>query len=182
MTTTTIGRAAAWATVLALGAGTAFARDNPVHADAAFMKKAAESGLAEVQASQLAVTKATNTQVKGFAQQMVDDHTKTNEELKALAARKNITLPTEPNRRHRQQIKALQGAEGARFDARYAEQFGVRAHEDTVRLFMQASQKSKDDEVKAWVDKTLPALQNHLQMAKDLRNTTREQVERPASR
>lgn len=150
----------------------AWARDNAVHADAAFMKKAAASGLAEVQASRLAVEKAQNTQVKGFAQQMVDDHTKTNDELKALAASKNISLPTEPERRQQARIKGLQGLSGARFDARYAEQFGVKAHEDTVRLFMQASQKSKDAEVKAWVDKTLPALQNHLQMAKDLRKAT----------
>jgi putative membrane protein len=156
---------------LAVGAG-AWAKDNVAHADAAFMKNAAESGIAEVEASRLALTKAANTQVKGFAQQMVDDHTKTAGELKALAASKNVSLPTGPSMMQKAGLKALRGLEGAKFDARYAEQFGVKAHEDTVRLFQNAVSKSKDGDVKAFAQKTLPTLQHHLEMAKDLSKST----------
>jgi len=161
-------RRTALATVLALAAGSVFAKDNAAHADASFMKKAAESGLTEVEAAKLAVSKATHTQVKGFAQQMIDDHTKANEELKALAAAKNVTLPTEPGLKHKAQLKLLDGADGAKFDERYAKTFGVKAHDETVRLFQQAVQKTKDAEVKAFAEKTLPKLQHHLEMAKDL--------------
>ncbi len=149
-------------------AGGAWAKDNVAHVDASFMKKAAEAGLAEVQASQLAATKAANTQVKSFAQQMVDDHTKANEELKALAASKGVDLPTEPSMAQKAKLKMLQGADGADFDKRYAESFGVKAHEDTVSLFQKEAKKAKDAEVKAWAEKTLPKLQHHLEMAKDL--------------
>lgn len=148
--------------------GSAWAKDNVAHADAAFMKKAAEAGLAEVEASKLAASKASNTQVKSFAQQMVDDHSKANDELKALAASKGVTLPTEPSMAQKAKLKLLQGADGANFDKRYAESFGLKAHEDTVSLFQKESQKAKDPEVKAWAEKTLPTLQHHLEMAKDM--------------
>ena len=169
--------------VAALVVGTsAWAKDNAAHADASFMKNAAESGLAEVEASRMASTKAANTQVKGFAQQMIDDHTKANDELKALAASKNITLPTEPDLVLKARLKALSGEQGAKFDDRYAEQFGVKAHEDSLRLFQNAANKSKDAEVKAFAQKQLPTLQHHLEMAKDLRKTTRaERKDAPAA-
>lgn len=157
--------AAAAALLLATGA---WAQDNVAHVDAAFMKNAAESGLAEVQASQMAVNKAANTQVKSFAQQMVEDHTKANDELKALASSKGVTLPTEPSMMQRAKLKLLDHATGADFDKRYADSFGLKAHEDTVSAFQKETQKGKDADVKAWAGKTLPTLQHHLEMAKDL--------------
>jgi putative membrane protein len=124
--------------------------------------------MAEIEASKLAVDKAANTQVKGFAQQMVDDHTKAADELKALAAAKKVTLPTEPGMKDKASLKALQGDTGAKFDVRYAQSFGVKAHQDTVRLFQNAANKSKDADVKAYAQKTLPTLQHHLEMAHDM--------------
>src|SRR5437879_3743412 len=64
-------------------------------ADAHFMMKAAQGGMAEVELGNLAKDHASNQAVKDFGQQMVDDHTKAGNELKDLAAKKNVTLPTE---------------------------------------------------------------------------------------
>jgi predicted outer membrane protein len=61
-------------------------------ADTRFMKAAAEGGLAEVALGQLAVEKASSGDVKKFGQRMVDDHSKANEQLKQLAAQKNVRL------------------------------------------------------------------------------------------
>lgn len=151
------------------------AATKPARADAAFMKQAAQNGHAEVEGSKLALTKAVNTQVKGFAQQMVDDHTKSSEELKALAASKGVKLPTEPSMAQKARLKLLQGADGAEFDKRYAEQLGVKAHEDTLKLFQKAAANAKDPDVKAFATKTLPALQHHLQMARELKGVTDKQ-------
>src|SRR5947208_1186951 len=62
-------------------------------ADTKFMKEAAEGGMAEVALGQLAVEKASSTDVKKFGQRMVDDHGKANDELKQLASQKNVKLP-----------------------------------------------------------------------------------------
>jgi len=69
--------------------------ENPELEDGSkFAVSAADAGLMEVQLATLALSKATSGKVKEFAQMMLDDHTKANEELKALAQKKNITLPS----------------------------------------------------------------------------------------
>ena len=62
----------------------------------------------------------------------------------------------------------LSGADGEKFDKRYAESFGVKAHEDTVKLFKDAAANAKDPEVKAFAQKTLPKLEEHLTMARSM--------------
>lgn len=155
-----------------LASGGAFAANNVPHADEAFMKKAAEAGMAEIEASKMAAEKASNTQVKSFAQQMVDDHTKAADELKQLAESKGVKLPTEPSMMQKAKLKMLKSDTGVAFDKRYADSFGVSAHKDTVSLFQKEATKGKDAETKAWAEKTLPALQHHMEMANDLKKTT----------
>ena len=79
------------ALALAFASTTAQAADVP-SADKTFMKKAAEGGLLEIQASQIAVQKTQDSQVKSFADKMVTDHTKAGDELNALAQSKGVTL------------------------------------------------------------------------------------------
>ncbi|CAN7361407.1 DUF4142 domain-containing protein [Rhizobacter sp. LjRoot28] len=137
--------------------------------DASFLKQAAQNGHTEVEGSKLAATKATTEPVKTFAQKMVDDHTKTNTELAALASSKGVDVPTEPSVAQKAKLKLLSAADGADFDRRYADMLGVKAHEDTIKLFQKAASGAKDPEVKAFAEKTLPALKEHLEMARKLK-------------
>jgi putative membrane protein len=57
-------------------------------ADQAFVKEAAIGGMAEVALGQLASTKATNDKVKAFAQRMVTDHGKANDESRRSPPRR----------------------------------------------------------------------------------------------
>src|SRR2546423_4317974 len=137
--------------------------------DSRFLHDAAQGGMAEVRASRMAVDKAVNTQVKGYAQQMVDDHAKADEALKALAAKKGVTLPAEPSLAQKAKLELLSSSDGASFDRRYASTWGVSAHRDTVRLFQKAATSAADPDIKAYAAKTLPTLQHHLQMAGELK-------------
>lgn len=161
--------------------------DNKVPAvprtDANFMKQAAENGHAEVETSKMALTKASSPEVKKFAQQMIDDHTKTNEELMALAKTKGVELPSGPSLVQKGKAKAvLDTAEGEKFDQRYVASMGVDAHEDTLKLFRKAAKDAKDPELKAWAAKTVPALEHHLQMAKALDATVNKKGSKTASK
>lgn len=153
---------------LAIAASGAFAQDKLARADAAFIKDAAQGGMAEVESSQLAVQKANDPAIKSFAQRMVEDHTKANQELKALAQTKGVELPGDPSMMQKAKVKSLSTADGATFDQRYTESMGVKAHEDTVKLFQKAANSAKDADVKAFASKTLPTLQGHLKMAREL--------------
>jgi putative membrane protein len=109
-----------------------------------------------VRGSKLAIDKALNTQVKGYAQQMIDDHTQANVALKALAVKRGVELPTEPSLGQKARLELLGSADGAAFDRRYAESFGVSAHRDAVRLYQKAAAGADDAEVKAYAARTLP--------------------------
>lgn len=142
------------------------------HADTSFMKSAAEAGATEIEASQLAGQKASSAEVKTFAATMVTDHTKVAEELKTLAQQKGVKLPDGPSMIQKAKLKTLSMHKGAAYDKDYAEEIGVKAHEDTIKLFQTASTSAKDADVKAWAAKTLPGLQHHLEMAKTLQAGT----------
>lgn len=136
--------------------------------DRRFMENAAQGGLAEVEGSRMAEQKSQNAEVKAFAARMIKDHTKANDELKALASRKGYTPPTEPSIVQRTELKALSVLDGERFDKMYASRIGVAAHEDTLKMFQEAAQRAQDPDVKSFASKHVPALEMHLKMAQDL--------------
>ncbi|OYO28755.1 DUF4142 domain-containing protein [Janthinobacterium sp. PC23-8] len=139
--------------------------------DKTFITKAADAGSTEIAASKVAQTRSTNAQVKQFADSMVTDHTKVADELKQLAASKQITVSDEPSARHKADIAKLNRLEGKEFDLEYAARIGVAAHKDAVKLFTDASQKATDPDIKAFAAKILPALQHHLDMANALHSS-----------
>lgn len=130
-----------------------------------FWTKAAQSGLAEVELSQLAQSNAQSADVKQFAQMMIADHTKANNELKSLAAGKNVTLPTSIDTKHQALRDQLSSMKGAEFDKAYVDAM-VQDHQEAVSLFQTQSQSAQDADVKAWAAKTLPTLQTHLDRIK----------------
>lgn len=137
--------------------------------DARFLKDAAQAGIVEVEAGKLAIGKTSNPEVKAFAQQMVDDHTKVSVDLSALASSKGITLPTEPSLTDKAKLKILSLRDNQGFDQHYVKSFGVDVHEDVIQLFQKAAKDGQDADVKGFATNALAALQHHLQVARDLK-------------
>lgn len=135
-------------------------------ADKKFVTKAAEGGIAEVNLSTIAAQKATNPDVKSFANRMVNDHGKANDELKQLATNKGVTLPTVTDKEHQDLADKLQKESGKKFDKDYMDAM-VKDHDKTVSAFEKESKDAKDADLKTWVSSTLPTLQDHLKMAKE---------------
>ena len=140
--------------------------------DKSFLKDAAESGNAEVEGSKVALDKSGSADVKTFAQMMVDDHGKAGAELKGLADQKGVKVSDTPSMTKKTEIKLLSERKGSSFDQHYAESIGVKAHEDTIKLFQKEVDKGSDADVKAWASKTLPTLQHHLDAAQALKAKT----------
>ncbi|HKO58510.1 MAG TPA: DUF4142 domain-containing protein [Thermoanaerobaculia bacterium] len=137
-------------------------------AEKTFAMKAADGGMAEVALGGVAAQKATNGDVKNFGNQMVTDHGKANDQLKTWATNKGIALPAEMSDEHKKTAEDLSKKSGAAFDKAYMDAM-VEDHEKDVREFQQAKSSVKDPDLKQWVDATLPVIEGHLQMAKDLR-------------
>lgn len=136
--------------------------------DARFIKKAAHAGHYEVEGSKMALKKTNNAEVQKFARQMVEDHTKAAEELKALALKKKVEVPTEPNFMQKGSLLLLGTHDGKNFDEEYAEHIGVDAHEATLELFEDAAKSADDADIKQFANKVLPTLKHHFEMAKAL--------------
>lgn len=143
--------------------------DKIARGDRKFIQEAAGSGMFEVQVSQLAATKATDAQVKSFASMLVDHHTAANNELVQIANARKVELPAAPKRSLRRDIEKLgKKKNGTEFDREYVREIGIEAHERDIKRFEKASKDVKDAELKAWVDKTLPRLRDHLAEARKL--------------
>jgi putative membrane protein len=138
-----------------------------INTDGMFMREAAMSSMAEVAHGQLATKNASAETVKTFAQRMVGDHTKANEELRGLASQTKVNLPTELDQKHQAMQDKLAKMKGDAFDKAYMQHM-VTAHEQAVSLFQRESKSGKDAQAKAWATKTLPVLQEHLKMAKEV--------------
>lgn len=173
MTSRTLTLIAAATVALAASAGVQAADTAKLsHQDKSFLKDAAESGNAEVSGSEVALKQSANADVKTFAQMMVDDHGKAGAELKTLAEQKGVKVPDSPSIAKKTEIKLLSERKGSSFDKHYAESIGVKAHQDTIKLFQKEIDKGTDADVKAWASKTLPTLQHHLEAAQALKGKT----------
>ena len=133
-------------------------------ADETFATKAAQGGIAEVEFGNLASQRASNEKVKQFGQQMVTDHTKANDELKAIATRKGLTLPTSMDSKSEATRKHLSTLSGAAFDRAYMQDM-VSDHRKDIAEFQQEASHGTDSDLKEFASKTLPTLQHHLELA-----------------
>ena len=143
--------------------------------DIEFVLDAAKGGLAEVELGKLAAERAQRDEVKKFAQRMVDDHTKANEQLKQIAERKSIKLPTDVDSKDKALMQRLEKLNGPAFDRTYLNAM-VNDHVKDVNEFKREASAGRDPQVKSFAESTLPTVEEHLQQAKQTRTQT------PASR
>ena len=135
--------------------------------DSTFVHMAASGGAAEVQAGKLAQQKASSADVKQFGQQMVTDHTNANKQLAAASQNAGLTPPTTMLPKHQQEVQQLMGMSGAAFDKAYMAAM-VKDHTEMVQLFQQQARSGQAESLKQVAAQTLPVLQQHLTMAKQV--------------
>lgn len=137
--------------------------------DQQFMMDAARGGMAEVRMGELALQKSTNSQVRDFAQRMIQEHRNANQELMRIAAQKGVSLPTDLGK-YQAAFNQLQQLSGAEFDRAYLNEAGVNAHQESAALYQRQSQLGQDADLRAFASSILPAVQGHLQMAAMMSN------------
>jgi len=141
---------------------------SPTTAD--FVKEAAMSDMTEIAAAKVGKERG-NAQEKTFASQMITDHTKTTEDLKAMApADAKAAIPAALDSSSQNKVDKLKDAKPNDFSSDF-DSMQVSAHKDAVSLFERYAKGGEDPKLKDWAGKTLPALQHHLEMAQNLGKT-----------
>jgi putative membrane protein len=135
--------------------------------DYKFVTDVSRSGMEEVQLGELAKQKAGSTGVREFGEKMITDHQKANDELKQIVQKKGALIPTSLSRSETSTLEHLQKFSGAEFDKAYISDM-VRDHKKDVKEFERATKNLSDPELKAFAEKTLPTLQEHLRQAENL--------------
>ena len=122
--------------------------------DKTFMKKAAKGGTMEVALGKLAEQNAQSEDVKSFGKRMVTDHGKANDELKSIASKKGVQLPS----------KEPSGKWSS--DKAYMDMM-VKDHEKDLAEFKEEANSGSDPDVKKFADDTAKVIQEHLDLAKE---------------
>jgi putative membrane protein len=135
--------------------------------DSLFVRKAAIGGLAEVKSAELAKDKASSTEVKSFADVMIRDHSKANQELQELAKQKGITVPTALDHEHQGNLDKLTGLTGAAFDKEYVRQQQA-GHEKMLQLMTDEAANGKDPDLKTFAAAAKTVVSEHRAHSKEL--------------
>ena len=124
--------------------------------------------MAEVEMGKLAQSKSQNPEVKTFAQQMIDDHTKGLAEVQSVAQAKGITLPTELDAKHKAMSAKLAKLDGEKFDREYMKVGGTASHKEALALLNKNEKSAKDADVKGLATKMKPTVEQHLKAAQQM--------------
>jgi putative membrane protein len=131
-------------------------------ADTNFILAAAQGGMTEVKLGELASTSGVRDDVKSFGRMMVKDHTAINDDLKALAAQKGVTLPNSLDAKHQAMVDNLTALTGPGFDDAYINDM-IKAHQKDAKAFKAEAAATRDADIKSFLDKSIPVVEAHLQ-------------------
>jgi putative membrane protein len=158
------------ASVVASASAIAADKSTVSSADKAFVMKAAQGGMTEVQLGQLAADKGASQDVKDFGSKMVTDHGKAGDELKSIATSKGLTLPDKLDDKHQMMVDKMSKLSGADFDKAYVPAM-VKAHKADDALFAKEAKSGDDADLKAFADKTdTDVVKMHLKMIEDIQS------------
>jgi putative membrane protein len=136
-------------------------------ADKAFVRKALQGGMTEVQLGQLALQKSSNADVKQFAQKMIDDHTKLGDEMKQVGQQMGIKGADSPSSKDKSAMAKMQALNGDDFDKAYIKDM-VKDHQQDAKDFKQEAQTTTNPALKTVVVQGQQVIDEHLQMIQQI--------------
>ena len=152
----------------------AFAADDTVAtggnlsaADMAFVNAAAQGGMDEIKTSKIAKSKSDNKDVIAFAKHMINDHTKADDQLKSIAKKLDVKVPSDLDAMHKADVEQLKNADKSDFDQKYVA-IQDQGHNATIAAFQKEADGGDNAMLKQFASKTLPILQEHMKEVKAL--------------
>ena len=151
--------------------------DDKKFSDSHFVDHAYTAGQNEVILARMALERSRNEDVRKFAQKMLEDHGKNNQELTLVVSELRIAVPDKPLPEQEKDLRHISSNEVKDFDKEFMDHM-VTDHEKAVKLFEQASKELKNEKLKEFATKTLPTLKEHLKLAKETRDKVAKGGER----
>jgi putative membrane protein len=134
--------------------------------DQQFVTEAANGGMKEVELSNYVAQKTQSMEVRQLAERIAQDHSTANSELKSAAQQDNGNIPASMDEKAMQELDHFKKMSGTKLDQMYVQHM-IEDHKKDIAKFQEEASGGTSRQVKAFAQKTLPTLQEHLQMAKD---------------
>jgi putative membrane protein len=134
-----------------------------------FAMAATQSDEYEIQAARDALAQSQNPQIRAFAQEMIQDHSRTRDSLRQAATSSGMPPPP-PGMSSDQAVmlSALQSLRGAAFDQAYARQ-QVLAHSQALAVEQSYAASGMDANLRRVAQTGVPVIQHHLATAQQVR-------------
>ena len=135
-----------------------------------------QADLKEIAIGKIAQEKASTDEVRAYAVQLVNDHTNADQMVLATAQKTGAHLRGVATARSKTDQK-LSSASGAQFDRMFLEQTSAD-HKKLMSELQQQREDASDDEIEALIDKIMPILQQHHDLAQILLKKEQAQTAR----
>jgi predicted outer membrane protein len=146
----------------ASGLNTVATRFGPLQAsDRDLVVKVRLAGLWEIPAGQWAQQRAGSNRVKEVGRHLVEDHTKLDKEVRALAEKLGVALPNEPNDDQKEWLNQMSQVTGEQFDVAFADLLRA-AHGKVFTTIAQVRAGTKNDEIRAFAQKANAVVLRHM--------------------
>ena len=142
-----------------------------------FINEALKHGAMEVELGQLAQKQGMNARVKAFGAMMVKDHTAAGNELKKIASKNNLTITTDKDDDHMEDVGELRKKTGVDFDKKYIKMM-LSGHRKSIEKFEDIAKRNDNADLKSFAAKTLPTLKMHLDSAKSINKEVKASLDK----
>jgi putative membrane protein len=139
---------------------------------AAILAQIHQASLKEIAIGEMAEGKASSSEVRAYADQLVQDHTNTDQMVVAMAQKTGAHLHDSVSGRHESAHgklvdQKLSSASGAGFDRLFLQKTDSD-NERLIRSLRQEREDASDDDIEALIDKIMPILEQHRDLAQIL--------------
>jgi putative membrane protein len=138
-----------------------------LRADAEFIRDVAADNYMQIQLGELARDKAKSREVRQFAERIVSDHTRLQNQWNSMTSRNGMPMKPGMGRRHREKVEQLGKANGKNFDRAFMTLM-IQQHQDEVSYWQKEGRASRSAQVRELVNSGLPTLEEHLAQAKQI--------------
>lgn len=135
--------------------------------DKQFVASAMQDGMLEVAVSKEAAAKSASKDVQSFANQMIQGYSKSNDQLRQIAEKEGLPVPTTMDAEHQSKLQKFSKLNGSKLDDAYMK-FAIGSHQKAINLFTNETKEGNDQDLKTFASQTLPTLQHHLSMAESV--------------
>jgi len=142
--------------------GSSFKKDDSIK----FLMDAVDARLMDTEEGKLARERGTTEEIRSYGRWMMRDQSKLLEELRKLAAKKNVSLPKTISIKKSEGLEELKKYKGKEFDEKFTKMICID-HKRDVREFKKAA-RSKDEEIRAFASQYLPTIEAHLDRIREI--------------